>query len=119
VTDLILSGVSGEGSADLGDWRQVLFVTIHVDALTAKQRVRGTIGPLAVNYAGAVMMGYTDDGAGDTPAGAVATWWTFIQWDYGQVPIPAHVFTSFAFREVFWRLAPGVVATIGVQWNPP
>jgi len=119
VTDLILSGVSGEGSTDLGDWRQVLFVTIHVDGFTAKQRVRGTTGPIALNYAGAVMLGYTDDGSGDTPAGDVASWWTFIQWEYGQVGIPAMQFSGFAYHEIFWRLAPGVICTIGVQWNPP
>jgi len=117
--DLFLASQTGEGSDDLGDWRQVWGVGIAVTSYSVRTRARGAAPPLALWPIGALELGYVDDGSGVTPAGPVVTWFAYVGFDHQEFALPTFQLTGYAFHTVFWRLNPGVVADIYVSWNPP
>jgi len=117
--DLFLAGQSGEGSQDLGDWRQVWVVGIVVTAYGARTRVRGAAAPFGLDPIGALELGYVDDGTGVVPAGPVVSWFDFVKFDHQEFGIHSWVLTGLAFHYLFWRLNTGVTADLYVSWNPP
>lgn len=117
MTDLVLTGVSGQGSADLGDWRQVFWIGCAITAYGPKTRVIGTIEPLTLSNVGYVGIGYLDDGTSDVPGGEVISLYEWVRFDYQQFLVPAEIYTSVAWHKVYWGFKPGITATVFVQWT--
>lgn len=117
MTDLVITGVTGQGSADLGDWRQVFWVGCAVTAHTGKQTYLGSMEPYSVAHVGYVGLGYLDDGTSDVPGGEVISLFQYLSFDYQQFLVPAEIYTSVAWHKVYWGFTPGVTATVFVQWT--
>lgn len=119
MVDLTITGVSGEGNQDFGAYQTVYYVIVYLTSIPPTVRTIGEMHPIGTWKVGEIMLGYTDDGSGSTPAGAVCTYKWFVHHDYEEEAVQAEQLNPTEFHQIFWRFVPGVTANLYVQWTPP
>lgn len=110
------TGATGEGSFMFAATTPVeIELDVVVTSFTVKQRVIGTMEPRGIWQAGEVFLGI---GPGDVTGVTIPYfgWGFYIHYTAQTIQVPASRGLANGYSTVFWRLKPGVVINIEVDW---
>lgn len=114
--EYVATGLSGEGHSPFDTSAHlVLSVWINVTTPSGKARIIGSMEPKDMWAIGKVGLGsFPDDAYMSDPPWT--GWETFITNDNKNYPVAPFITTAQFFVSVWWRLAPGAVITLAVEW---